>query len=168
MPKRAESDKPGGKPFRKEKASMDTIFESLQQTTHRLNSTADAANELIRSANERLAEIGAGVPYASNICELSRESHSKYDEAADIEVDAGFDVEVLSYGKIYGKWQLGIELRHFVPGEGGPAEGYDFVGADDLPLLNADREIRIRAAAKLPAFLQEYRDYLEDLADELN
>ena len=64
MPKRAESDKPGGKPFRKETETMEAIFKSLKQTTNRLNTTADAANDLIRLANERLASIGAGVAYA--------------------------------------------------------------------------------------------------------
>lgn len=168
MPKFADRDKSGGKPFRKESETMDTIFETLQQTAQRLNTTADAANELIRGANDRLAAIGAGVAYSSDNVRLGNEDHSRHDESSDELVDRGYGMRVMSYGKIHGMWQLGVELRHFQPSESGEPGEYDFVGAEESPLLAADRELRIRAASKLPEFLKEYTRHLEDLAGQLD
>jgi hypothetical protein len=167
MPKDAERGKTGGTPFRKEKQVMNTIFDSLQQTANRLNATADSANELIREANERLGTIGAGVAFASDKCVLREEPVSEYNEKKDRMEDAGHYSYVLSYAKIHGTWQLAVERRRYRPGSSGFAQDYDLIGAEDEPLLNADREIRIEAASMLPEFLQEYTARLEGLADRL-
>ena len=167
MPKDAERGKTGGTPFRKEKSEMDTIFQSLQQTTGRLNATADAANELIRTTSERLERLGAGVSFASSECVLRTENLSRYNEDADREEDAGYDSCVLSYTKIHGVWQLGVQQQHYVPARSGLSGCYDLVGSEEEPLLNADRELRIKAASMLPDFLQEYTVHLSTLADEL-
>lgn len=167
MPKDAERGKTGGTPFRKEKMAMETIFESLQQTTSRLNATADAANELIRTTSEQLEKLGAGVAFASSECVLRTENLSRHNEDADREEDAGYDSCVLSFAKIHGAWQLGVQKQHWVPGTSGFTGDYDLVGSDEEPLLSADRELRIKAASMLPAFLQEYTAHIAKLADEL-
>lgn len=168
MPKRAESDKPGGKPFRKETETMEAIFKSLKQTTNRLNTTADAANDLIRLANERLASIGAGVAYASSNLRLKEDVTSRFDEAESREVEAGCEVAVLAYDKINGTWQLGIELQSYVTADADSYNDYDLIRTSHIPLLSVEREMRIRAASWLPKFLREYTQYLNGLADKLN
>lgn len=167
MPKDAERGKTGGTPFRKEKREMDTIFESLQQTAGRLNLTADAANELLREANQRLAAVGAGVAFASDQCELRQQSISQLNENTGGQEDAGYDACVLSYGKIHGTWQLGVQTQHYRPGTSGFHGDYDLMGTEEEPLLNADRELRIKAASMLPAFLRAYTEHLAKLSDEL-
>jgi len=146
---------------------METIFESLTQTAARLNDTADAANALLREANERLATIGAGVSYTVRRFALRQELFSRYDEDSDLQVDAGHDLHVLCYGKIYGTWQIGIQIQHYKPGTSGIADDYDLVGAEEEPVLNADRELRIKAASMLPDFLRAYTEHLAKLSDEL-
>lgn len=168
MPKFADGDSFGGKPFRKESESMDTIFEALQQTAQRLNTTADAANELIRSTNERLAAIGAGVSYASDNLRLGESTESRWDDAIEREVTIGFDVSLLAYAKINGAWQMGVESQTFVPVVRDSGDEYDLIRTSHSPLLNLDREKRIRVAAMLPQFLREYTQYLNDLADKLD
>lgn len=166
MPKDADRDKSGGKPFQKEQASMEAIFDQLQKTASRLNTTADSANELIRTTNERLGAMGAGVEFDSGIS-LRTRNLSQYDEANDEQVDVGFDDWVLCYGKIQGTWQLGVQVQHNKPGTSGFDGDYDIMGWEDEPLLSADRELRIEAASKLPEFLQAYTAHLASLADRL-
>lgn len=168
MPKFADGDSSGGKPFRKETETMDAIFDTLQQTALRLNTTADAANDLIRSANERLAAIGAGVAFASAGLRLKEDIESRYDEVSDREVEIGHEIGVLAYNKISGTWQLGIEWQRFVSAPADSGNDYDLIKTSHFPLLNLDREMRIRAASMLPQFLREYTKYLNDLADKLD
>lgn len=168
MPNDAERGKSGGKPFRKVESEMNTIFESLEHAANRLNDTADAANDLIRDANTRLGAIGAGVAFSSDRCVLREVNHSQYNEAEDREDPAGYTSTVLCYGKIFGTWQLGVDEQHYVPGTSGQPDDHDLAGSDTAPLLNADREFRIEAAAKLPEFLKEYTAHLQRLADKLS
>jgi hypothetical protein len=168
MPKDAERDKTGGTPFQKELVSMDTIFETLQKTASRLNETADSANELIRTANERLGAMGAGVAFASDKWVLREERFTHYDEGRDREEDAGYSAYVLSYAKIHGTWQLGVQKQRYMPGTGNIVGDYNLAGSEDEPLLSADRELRIEAASMLPDFLGEYTAHLAKLADRLS
>lgn len=167
MPKDAERGKTGGTPFRKEKIVMEQILQSLQDTASRLNDTADSANELIRAANERLAAIGSGVSFVADSCELRQEGRSRPNEETGGQEDAGYDAWVLAYSKIHGTWQLGVQKQHWAPGTSGFSGDYDMVGSEEEPLLNADREVRIKAASMLPMFLQGYNAHLAKLADEL-
>lgn len=168
MPKKTESHILGGTPFREEKLSMGKLFNDLENTANRLNATADAANELIGAANERLGSMGAGVEFASDDCVLREEPFSEYDEHQDREVDAGYATHVLAYGKIHGTWQMAVQKRRYVPGSQGFKDDYDLLGAEDIPLLSADREIRIKAASLLPTFLRDYTAHLAKLADKLD
>lgn len=169
MPKDAERDKTGGTPFRKERLSMDTIFETLQKTASSLNETADSANDLIRTTNERLGAMGAGVAFSSAECVLRQERISQHNEDKDREEDGGYALYVLSYAKIHGTWQLGVQKQRYTPGTRNIVGDYDLAGSEaDEPLLSADREMRIEAASMLPTFLQEYNVHLAKLADKLN
>lgn len=147
---------------------METIFASLQQTTSRLNTTADAANALIRATNERLAAIGAGVAYASENLRISESFESRWDDVAEREVRIGYEVGFLAFAKISGTWQMGVEWQTFVPAATDSADDYELIRTSHFPLLNLDREKRIRVAAMLPQFLREYTQYLNDLADKLD
>lgn len=168
MPNDAERGQTGGKPFQKEKASMEAIFDTLQKTASRLNTTADSANDLIRTTNERLGAMGAGVEFDSGIS-LRVRNLSQYDERNDAQVDAGFDDWVLCYAKIHGTWQLGVHVQHNKPGSSGIEGDYVLLGSDDdEPLLNADRELRIEAASNLPDFLKAYTAHLARLAEKLS
>jgi hypothetical protein len=166
----------GGTPLRKEKAEMESILKGLELAVAELNNTAARANELIRSANDRLAQMQAGIPFVST-CRL-RDNEPMDPDLDEDPDDPGFEAFVLVYAKIKNTWQLGLQIQCYAKrrdyvdepdykGYVGGDMDYHMVGHVNTPLLSADREIRIEAARRLPEFLGQYTAHLTALSNKL-
>jgi hypothetical protein len=164
MPKKfTDRENTGGEPFRKERDAMKAILSDLEKTANRLNDTADQANTLIQDTNERLQELGAGVEYWPPVSARDREFVLRTDGT-----EKEFSQHVLGYTKLHGAWQLCVQEQHFV--ESRPealVNTHDLEFTEEEPLLSAEREIRIKAARKLPKFLKAYTEHIKTLADGL-
>jgi len=143
---------------------------SLKQAAARINQTATQADEIIRSTNERLRELGAGAEFYWGSFLQSAMDAKRINEGEENErTYAHWNDHSLCYGKIQGTWQLGCRWEEW--------EEYEddnsfldrrMIASEVTPLHSANRELRILMAAALPKFLTAYTEHLNKLADELS
>lgn len=172
-PTGADRARTGGTPFRKEVEKMEPILKSLECTAERLNATADHANEVIRAVNGRLQQMGVGVEFwFDEIERVALRIETPAPEPTDESDETPGRISQVNYVLGYAKvpaWQLAVQAQRYVPDPDAHYSGaatYD-CAEQAYPLLSADREMRIKAAALLPEFLAAFTKHLEQLASKL-
>jgi hypothetical protein len=127
---------------------MNYNFERLEQLSHRLNASSDSLTEAIQQVQKKLASLRLGVrAFAPTPIETIRGT------CGDQEVTTH---RVLSYDEGDNGWRLIVaELD----------DQGKFLG--ETPLLQASRDIRIKAMHRLPELIEQLESHAKNLLEDV-
>lgn len=112
----------------------DVHLERARALSIELSAATDALNASLRKAEQALAELNLGVTAAVSLYPMTPQEAARTDWH-----------QALRFGKDATGWRLILESY---PDDGAPEDTIE------SPLLNASKEVRLQAAARLPALLE--------------
>lgn len=148
--------------------SLDDLFFSLESSAADLHDASDLGNQALADAEKRLiaANIGFEVWYSSPLERSDAEGYSGAD-ATRTEI-----VDLLGFAQAEDKWCLATKrvklVSGFFEGDTGCPYTDSFLESPPVPLLKQSRNLRIKAVAALPMFLEELTRAIQDMTQNLS
>ena len=142
--------------------TLDSALSSLAASAAAFNETSDKCNRVLRETEQQLVAFNIGIEHWHG------QPLARTDPTGDIGPHAHETevVTVLGFAKLLGKWCLAVKEMRLVSGfyQGNMDSPFQnrYAHRDPLPLVDAPRELRMRALMLLPEFVAGFVEVVQE------